>query len=109
MVLAIVFAGSVVIGRPIVARFASDFCVLAPEITDRPRVVRLFKWLTLLWAGVHVLSALSTFGMLVSMPVPVFVAVKTMSSFGLSAVAITITVVWALRTAHDEQLVFATI
>jgi len=107
MVLAVVFVGSVVIGRPVIARLAHDFCPISSEVASRPRVMRLFAGLTLLWAGVHVLSALTTFGMLVSLPVPAFVAVKTMSSFGLSAVAIVITVVWALRTAHDEQLVFA--
>jgi hypothetical protein len=107
MVLALVFLGSVVIGRPVIARLAHDFCPIAPDVAMRPGIVRLFAGLTLLWAGVHVLSALTTFGMLVSLPVPAFVAVKTMSSFGLSAAAIAITIIWALRTAHDEQLVFA--
>jgi intracellular septation protein A len=109
VVLAIVFLGSVVIGRPVIARLAHDFCPISPEVARRPRVMRLFAGLTILWACVHVLSALTTFGMLVSLPVPLFVAVKTMSSFGLTAAAIVITVVWALRTAHQEELVFASL
>ena len=109
VVLAMVFLGSVVIGRPVIARLAHDFCPISPEVARRPRVMRLFAGLTILWACVHVLSALTTFGMLVSLPVPLFVAVKTMSSFGLTAAAIVITVVWALRTAHQEELVFASL
>jgi hypothetical protein len=109
LVLAVVFLGSVVIGRPVIARLAHDFCPLGPDVASRPRVIRLFTGLTVLWAGVHILSAAATFGMLVSLPVPAFVAVKTLSSFGLSAAAIVITVAWALRTVRDEHLVFATV
>ena len=53
LALALVFFGSLMFGRPMIARMASDFCPLAPEIASRPGVVRLFSGLTLLWAGVH--------------------------------------------------------
>jgi uncharacterized membrane protein len=43
VVLAAVFAGSVFVGRPLVARLASDFCHLAPEVAGRPGIVRLFQ------------------------------------------------------------------
>ena len=68
VVLAAVFGGSVLIGRPVVARFASDFCQFTPEIGGRPRVVRLFRGLTLLWAGVHIVTSVATFALLVSLP-----------------------------------------
>ena len=50
LALALVFFGSLMFGRPMIARMASDFCPLAPEIACRPGVVRLFSGLTLLWA-----------------------------------------------------------
>ncbi len=56
LALALVFFGSLMFGRPMIARMASDFCPLAPEIAGRPGVVRLFSGLTLLWAIVHLLE-----------------------------------------------------
>jgi intracellular septation protein A len=107
VVLAGVFLGSVLIGRPIIGRLARDFCPLAPEVARRPGVARLFAGLTVLWAGVHLLTATATFGMLVSMSVPMFVAFKTIACLAITVAAIVITISWALRTAHREQLVFA--
>jgi hypothetical protein len=108
VVLAVIFAGSVAIGRPVVARFASDFCDLAPEITDRPRVVHLFKWLTLLWAGVHIVTSAATFGMLISMPTATYVLLKTVACLSITVSAIVLTVSCSIRTARTENLVFAT-
>jgi hypothetical protein len=107
VVLAGVFIGSVVIGRPVIARLAHDFCPIAPDVATRPGVVQLFAGLTVLWSGVHVLTAAATLGMLLSMPLPMFIALKTITCLGITVAAIVITVVWALRTARHEQLVFA--
>jgi intracellular septation protein A len=107
VVLAAVFAGSVVIGRPVVARFASDFCDLEPEITDRPRVIRLFRGLTLLWAGVHIVTSAATFGMLITLPTATYVALKTVACLSITVAAIVLTVSCAVRTARMENLVFA--
>jgi hypothetical protein len=105
--LAGVFLGSVVIGRPVIARLAHDFCPIAPEVASRPGVVQLFVGLTVLWSGVHLLTAAATLGMLLSMSVPMFVALKTITCLGITIAAIVITVVWSLRTARHEHLVFA--
>jgi hypothetical protein len=107
VVLAGVFLGSVVIGRPVIARLAHDFCPIAPELATRPAVIRLFAGLTLLWAGVHLVTAATTLGMLVSMPVAMFVAFKTIACLGITVSAIVLTVSWALRIVRSEQLVFA--
>jgi hypothetical protein len=108
VVLAGVFLGSVVIGRPVIARLAHDFCPISPEVAKRPEILRLFVGLTILWAGVHLLTAATTLGMLVSMSVPMFVAAKTVACLGITLAAIAITVTWALRTANRAQLVFVT-
>jgi hypothetical protein len=104
--LAVIFAGSVFVGRPLIARLAHDFVPLHPEVATRPAVIRLFAGLTLLWAGVHVLTAATTFSMLVTLPVPLFVALKTGACAAISVAAIAVTVVVSLRTARREQLVF---
>jgi hypothetical protein len=105
--LAAVFLGSVAIGRPIIGRLANDFCPIAPGLADRPAVIRLFGGLTVLWAGVHLLTAATTLGMLIAMPVAMFVAVKTVTCFAISAAAVVVTITWALRIVHSERLVFA--
>jgi hypothetical protein len=101
------FFGSVLIGRPVIARIAHDFCPISPEVASRPAVVRLFTGLTVLWATVQLVNAGATLSMLLSMPTTVFVALKPATSILISTAAVTITVCWALRTAHHEQLVFA--
>jgi hypothetical protein len=63
--------------------------------------------LTVLWAGAQLLTAATTVGMLVTLSVPMFVALKTVVCLGISITAIVITVSWSLRTAHKEQLTFA--
>jgi uncharacterized membrane protein len=107
LALALVFFGSLTFGRPMIARIASDFCPLSPEIAQRPGVVRLFSSLTLLWAVVHLLSAATTFTLLVSLSTPTFLAVKTLASLGITISAIVLTVSWSIRTARAEDLVFA--
>jgi len=102
-----VFVGSLLIGRPLIARIAHDFCPISPEVASRPAVVRLFVGLTVLWASVQLINAGATVGMLFSLPTTLFVVLKPASSLLLSAAAVTITVCWALRTAHREELVFA--
>jgi hypothetical protein len=107
LALSLVFLGSLWWGQPMIARMASDFCPLDSEISDRPAVVKLFSGLTLMWAGVHLLSAGTTYALLVSLPTTTFVALKTVVSLAITISAIVFTVSWALRIAHAENLVFA--
>jgi hypothetical protein len=101
-----VFLGSVLVGRPLIARLASDFCPMDSAIERRPAVAELFSGLTLLWAGVHLLSAATTFGLLVSLPLGTFVAIKTGASLAITFAAILFTISWAIRIARSENLVF---
>ncbi|HET9665456.1 MAG TPA: VC0807 family protein, partial [Desertimonas sp.] len=102
-----VFFGSVLVGRPVIARIAHDFCPISPEVASRPSVVRLFAGLTVLWATVQLINAGATLGMLFSLPTTLYVVLKPATSLLISAAAVTVTVCWALRTAHREELVFA--
>jgi hypothetical protein len=99
--------GSVALRRPLAGRFAADFCPLAPEVATRPAVIRLFRDLTVLWSAVQLGKAVTSFAMLVVMPTPTFVASKALSGFLLTGLGIVLTVMWSLRTAHSEGLVFA--
>jgi hypothetical protein len=106
VVLSGVFLGSVLIGKPLIARLACDFCPMDSSIEQRPRVARLFSGLTLLWAGVHLLNAATTFGLLMSLPLATFVAIKTGASLAITFSGVLFTVAWAIRIARRENLVF---
>ena len=56
---------------------------------------------------IHLVTAAITLGMLVSMSVPMFVALKTIACFGITGSAVVITVSWALRIVRRENFVFA--
>ena len=100
-----VFLVSLAVGRPLVGRLASEFCPLTPEVAVRPVVTRLFRGLTVLWAGVNLASATTTLVLLLLLPVATFVAAKTISGLFITCAGIASTVSWSLRTARREGLV----
>jgi hypothetical protein len=104
-----IFFFSVLLGRPLVARIAHDFCPIAPDVATRPAVIDLFAGLTVLWAGAQLLTAAATLGMLLSLDTTLFVVLKPIVSLSISAASIAVTIAWALRVAHREELVFATV
>jgi hypothetical protein len=103
-----IFFFSVLLGRPLVARIAHDFCPIAPDVATRPAVIDLFAGLTLLWAGAQLLTAAATLGMLLSLDTTLFVVLKPVVTLSISAASIAVTIAWALRVAHCEELVFVT-
>ena len=107
--LGLVFLGSLLVGRPLIARMASDFCPLHHDIAGRPAIARLFSRLTLLWAGTHLLSAAVSFSLLMSLSTATFLALKSFVSFGITVGAIVLTVSWSIQTARSENLVFASV
>jgi hypothetical protein len=106
--IATVFVLSVVLGRPMVAHIAHDFCPIAPDVAKRPAVIELFAGLTVLWAAAQLLTAAATLTLLLSLNTTLFVVLKPVVTLGISAAAVAVTIWWALRTAHREELVFAT-
>ncbi len=108
LALAAVFFGSVILGRPLIGRLAHDFCPMAPDVAARPKVTRLMSGLTILWACVHLVTAATTFGLLMTLPVTSYVVFKTMICLAITVAAIVLTVVWSVRVARNEDLVFAT-
>ena len=98
---------SVVVGRPLIARFASDFCPLAPEVQCRPAVVRLFQRLTYLWAGINLAAALVSLTLLLTVPTAVFVGTATVAAWIITCTGVVLTVSDAVRTARSEGLATA--
>ena len=101
---AAVFALSVRVGRPLIARFAGDFCPLTPDLQSRAAVVCLFRRLTYLWAGVNAVAAATTLTLLLTVPVAVFVVTATVSAWIITCSGVVLTVSDAVRTATHEGL-----
>jgi intracellular septation protein A len=99
-----VFGVSVLIGRPLVGRFASDFCPLSAEVESRPAVSALFRRLTYMWAGLNIAAALTSLTLLITVPVPVFVGTKTVAVWVITCIGLVVTVSAAVTTARAEGL-----
>jgi hypothetical protein len=102
-----VFLISIVVGRPLIGRLACEFWPVAPEVAARPAVKRLFRRLTVLWAGVNLATATTTLILLLCLPLATFVAVKQISGLAITAAGIASTVSLSLRTARLEGLIAA--
>jgi hypothetical protein len=104
LLVATVFFASLATARPVVARLASDFFPMSADVAARPRVRRLFWCLTLLWGTVCLGKASVTVSLLVSQSTMTFVVVKSICLFTITALAVTATVLAALRVARKEGL-----
>jgi hypothetical protein len=102
--MSLVFLGSVVIGRPLIATLAHEFWPLTPEDTSCPGVNRLFRDLTVLWAGINLATAVTTMLLLTFLPLAAFVAVKQVAGLAITSAGVYITVSASLRMAKRENL-----
>jgi uncharacterized membrane protein len=107
LVTAATFGLSAVVGRPLIARFAADFCPLSPDVQARPAIVRLFRRLTYLWAGVNATAAAVSLTLLLTVPTAVFVGVATVAAWAVTCTGVVLTVSDSVRTARSEGLATA--
>jgi hypothetical protein len=83
---------SAMVGRPFTQRFAHDFCPMDPAIMTRPLVRRFFIRISVLWATVLMLNAGLVFWLLVSSSLRSFVLERSVVTYGLTAIAIFISI-----------------
>ena len=76
-IVATAFLLSLASARPLVARLAGDFYPMDHELHLRPRIQRLFWWLTAMWAAICVGRALTSLWLLNSQSLETFVLVKS--------------------------------
>jgi hypothetical protein len=95
---------SMVSGRPLVTRFAHDFCRMSTEIDRRPAVARLYRQLTYLWIVVNLGAASVTVVLLLTTRPNIFVTVTPVSVTVLTALGVAVTVCASVRTARSEGL-----
>ena len=98
------FLLSLATARPMVARLAGDFYPMDDELHVRPRIRRLFRTLTVLWAALCLTKAALTLWLLESTSLQTFVLVKSVSALSINALAAAATVGLAVLVARKEGL-----
>lgn len=101
---ALLFAASAVFGRPLIARFANDFCAFDHEVGGRPAIVALFGRLTYLWAGAQALIAGAHITLLLTVPTAVFVGTAAGAAWLVIGTCVVLTVADSVRTTRKDGL-----
>lgn len=104
-VVAALFLLSLASTRPMVARLAADFYPMDHELASRPRVRRLFRNLTVLWAVLGLAKATMTLWLLQSQSLDSFVLVKSVGTLTVNVLAAVATIGLAAMVARKEGLI----
>lgn len=99
-----VLIGSALLGRPFTQRFVHDFCPIDPELMARPRVRQFFVRISLLWAAVLMLNAGFTLWLLLSSSIRAFVLERTAATWGLTALAIFLSITWFVASMRRDGI-----
>jgi uncharacterized membrane protein len=100
VLLGVTFAVSVVCGRPLLMRLIEDFCPLTPEVTGSRDVRRIISRLTLAWSCVHLLNATLTGLLLFATPLGVFLILKAVGVYTVTALAVVGSLLWGRRAGR---------
>ena len=98
------FLLSLASARPMVARLAGDFYPMTEELKLRPRVRRLFRNLTMMWAALCIGKALVTLWLLQSQSLENFVLIKSITVLAVNMFAAAATIGIATLVARKEGL-----
>ena len=107
-VVAGLFLLSLTSARPMVARLAGDFYPMDHELAMRPRIRRLFRNLTILWAVLGLAKATVTLWLLQSQSLETFILVKSILMLSVNVLAAFATIGLAAVVARKEGLMGAT-
>jgi uncharacterized membrane protein len=98
-----VFIGSTLLGRPLAMRLAADFMPLPEALLAHDGVRRFFLRISLLWAGVFLANAGISLWLLVSQSLATFLWTRTVASLVLTAVAVAISTLAFRRCVTTTQ------
>lgn len=102
---AAVLVGSLPFGRPFIAKLADDFCAFPAAFRDHPRVLRIFRRLSLFWALVFLTNGATTLWMLAKATVGDFLMVSTAGSWTIVGIAIVVSLLWFRRALRGEGII----
>jgi intracellular septation protein A len=95
-----VFLGSVLLGRPLALRLAADFLPLPEALLARHGVRRFFQRVSLLWAAAFLANAGISLWLLVSQSLATFLWSRTVASLALTGLAVAVSTWWFRRSVR---------
>jgi intracellular septation protein A len=95
-----VFLGSVLLGRPLAQRLAADFLLLPEALLARHGMRRFFQRVSLLWAAVFLANAGISLWLLISQSLATFLWSRTVASLALTGLAVVASTWWFRRCVH---------
>jgi hypothetical protein len=95
-----VFLGSVLLGRPLALRLATDFLPLPEALLARHGVRRFFQRVSLLWAAAFLANAGISLWLLVSQSLATFLWSRTVASLALTGLAVAVSTWWFRRSVR---------
>jgi hypothetical protein len=102
--LALLFAGSLLTARPLVARVAGDFYPMDDELHARPRIQQLFWRLTLMWAVITAAKATVSLWLLATVSTTTYATIKSWLAPTIAVTGAAVTVVICAHAARREGL-----
>lgn len=94
---ALLFAGTALVKRPLIERLAHEFCPLDPVVMSRPLIRKFFLRLSVLWFAVMTVNAGTVLWLLLESSVRAFVVERTVVNTSLTVGAIVLSSTWFLR------------
>jgi hypothetical protein len=104
--LCLLFAWTARGNNPIAARLAAQVIGLYCPAVHQPRLDGFFRHVTVLWAGVFLLLAVSLGVLLATIPVATYVPVWAVTTVGLIAAGIGVSVLWLRSVLHKHGIEF---
>lgn len=103
-VTAAVFAGSVLVRRPLTERLATDLVDLPDAVTGHPEIARLHVALSLLWGATFAISGALGLWLLVSRPVGTFLLMRAATNGVLVAVAVAVSAAMFVQRVRRHDI-----
>jgi intracellular septation protein A len=97
VLVATVFLGSALLGRPLALRLAADLMPLPEALLAHQRVRRFFQRVSVLWAAVFLANAGISLWLLVSQSLATFLWTRTVTSLTLTGAAVAVSTLWFRR------------
>jgi hypothetical protein len=104
VLLAAAFLLSAPAGRPLAETLAHDFLPMPEWFSSHPAIRRFFVRITVLWGAVQLANAGVALWLLLSQPIPVYLAAKTGATTLIMGVAIAGSTIWFRRLVARHGL-----
>ena len=93
--------------RTLAQRLAADFCPIPDHVLANSGIRSIFRRITILWAFVNIVNAALAIWLLLTQPLPTYVAARTVVSLACTGSAIALSTLWFKRSMRHHGLQMA--